>query len=226
TTNDYLAVRSYALEAGREFAATEITSGRGVCIIGQTVRRELFGTQSPLGQTVRVGKLSCLVIGLLASKGQSGMGQDQDDIVLMPLRAVQRRLIGTTDISAIFVTAKSSMLTGSAERQLESLLRQRRRIPPGSDDDFSVNDMKEIAEAMSAATGTLTALLGAIAAVSLVVGGIGIMNIMLVSVTERTREIGIRLAIGALATDVLFQFLIEAVVLSTLGGCIGIGLGL
>lgn len=226
STNDYLAVRSHTLEAGREFSAAELSSGHGVCIIGQTVRRELFGAVDPLGQSMRVGKLSCLVIGLLQSKGQSGMGQDQDDLVIMPLRAVQRRLVGTTEIGAIFVTARSSALTGSAERQLGSLLRQRRRIPPGSDDDFSVNDMKEIADAMSAATGTLTALLGAIAAVSLLVGGIGIMNIMLVSVTERTREIGIRLAIGALATDVLFQFLIEAVVLSTLGGTIGIALGL
>ena len=226
STNDYLAVRSHTLEAGREFSAAELSSGHGVCIIGQTVRRELFGAVDPLGQSMRVGKLSCLVTGLLQSKGQSGMGQDQDDLVIMPLRAVQRRLVGTTEIGAIFVTARSSALTGSAERQLGSLLRQRRRIPPGSDDDFSVNDMKEIADAMSAATGTLTALLGAIAAVSLLVGGIGIMNIMLVSVTERTREIGIRLAIGALATDVLFQFLIEAVVLSTLGGTIGIALGL
>jgi putative ABC transport system permease protein len=170
--------------------------------------------------------LSCLVIGLLGAKGQSGMGQDQDDLVIMPLRAVQRRLVGNTDVSAIFVSAKSSELTASAQRQLEALLRQRRRFPVDGDSDFTVRDMKEIADAMGSVTGTLTALLGAIAAVCLVVGGIGIMNIMLVSVTERTREIGIRLAIGALATDVLFQFLIEAVVLSTLGGCIGIGLGL
>jgi putative ABC transport system permease protein len=166
------------------------------------------------------------VIGVLGSKGQSGMGQDQDDLVIMPLRAVQRRLIGNSDVSAIFVSARSAELTSSSQRQLEGLLRQRRRIPPDGENDFTVRDMKEIADAMGSVTGTLTALLGAIAAVSLVVGGIGIMNIMLVSVTERTREIGIRLAIGALATDVLFQFLIEAVVLSTVGGCIGIGLGL
>lgn len=226
SNNDYLGVRSYALKSGREFSSSEMSSGRGVCIMGETVRRTLFGEASPLDETIRVGKVSCLVVGLLESKGQSGMGQDQDAIVLMPIRAVQRRILGKSDIGAIFVSAKSSILTTSAEAQLTSLLRQRRKIPATSEPDFSVNNMKEIAEAMSAATGSLTALLGAIAAVSLVVGGIGIMNIMLVSVTERTREIGIRLAIGALASDVLIQFLIEAVVLSTLGGVIGIGLGL
>ena len=226
SNNDYLGVRGYTLASGRTFAASEMTSGRGVCILGETVRAELFGETPAVGETVRVGKVSCLVIGLLEAKGQSGMGQDQDAVVLMPLRAVQRRILGNTDINAIFVSAKSAALTTSAEGQITGLLRSRRRVPAGADLDFSVRNMKEIAETMSAATGSLTALLGAIAAVSLVVGGIGIMNIMLVSVTERTREIGIRLAIGALASDVLIQFLIEAVVLSTLGGVIGIGLGL
>ncbi len=226
SNNDYLGVRGYTLASGRTFAASELTSGRGVCILGETVRAELFGETPAVGETVRVGKVSCLVIGLLEAKGQSGMGQDQDAVVLMPLRAVQRRILGNTDINAIFVSAKSAALTTSAEGQITGLLRSRRRVPAGADLDFSVRNMKEIAETMSAATGSLTALLGAIAAVSLVVGGIGIMNIMLVSVTERTREIGIRLAIGALASDVLIQFLIEAVVLSTLGGVIGIGLGL
>jgi putative ABC transport system permease protein len=226
SNNDYLPVRGYTLKSGRTFSTSELSSGTGVCILGETVRAELFGETSALGETVRVGKVSCLVIGLLEPKGQSGMGQDQDAIVLMPLRAVQRRLLGTTDINAIFVSAKSAEVTSSAESQINSLLRERRRIPSGAEADFSVRNMKEVAETMSAATGSLTALLGAIAAVSLVVGGIGIMNIMLVSVTERTREIGIRLAIGALASDVLVQFLIEAVVLSTLGGVIGIGLGL
>jgi putative ABC transport system permease protein len=226
TTNDYLAARGYQLARGREFLPTEQASGRAVCILGATVRNELFGANDALGSSVRVGKVSCLVVGELQSKGQSGMGQDQDDLVLMPLRTVQRRLIGDPGINAIFLSAKSAQITGAVERQLEALFRQRRRIPPGAEDDFSVRDMQEIAQAMSAATGTLTALLGAIAAVSLLVGGIGIMNIMLVNVTERTREIGIRLAIGALARDVLFQFLVEAVVLSTLGGLIGIGAGL
>jgi putative ABC transport system permease protein len=226
TTNDYLDARGYEVARGREFLPAEQASGRAVCILGATVKSELFGSVDPLGSSVRVGKVSCLVIGELASKGQSGMGQDQDDLVLMPLRTVQRRLTGEPGVNAIFLSAKNSQITSSVERQLEALLRQRRRVPPGGEDDFSVRDMQEIAEAMSSATGTLTALLGAIAAVSLLVGGIGIMNIMLVNVTERTREIGIRLAIGALARDVLFQFLVEAVVLSTLGGLIGIAAGL
>jgi len=226
TTNDYLAARGYQLARGREFLPTEQASGRAVCILGTTIKNELFGASDSLGSSIRVGKLSCLVIGELQSKGQSGMGQDQDDLVLMPLRTVQRRLIGDPGINAIFLSAKSAQITSAVERQLQALFRQRRRIPPGAEDDFSVRDMQEIAQAMSSATGTLTALLGAIAAVSLLVGGIGIMNIMLVNVTERTREIGIRLAIGALARDVLFQFLVEAVVLSTLGGLIGIAAGL
>lgn len=226
TTNDYLAARGYRLARGREFLPAEQASGRAVCILGATVKNELFATSDPLGMSVRVGKVSCMVIGELASKGQSGMGQDQDDLVLMPLRTVQRRLVGDPGVNSIFLSAKSAQVTTSVERQVDALLRQRRRIPPGGEADFSVRDMQEIAEAMSSATGTLTALLGAIAAVSLLVGGIGIMNIMLVNVTERTREIGIRLAIGALARDVLFQFLVEAVVLSTLGGVIGIAAGL
>lgn len=226
TTNDYLDARGYQIARGRAFLASEQASGRAVCLLGTTAKQELFGAADPIGSQIRVGKVSCLVIGELASKGQSGMGQDQDDLVLMPLRTVQRRLIGNQGVNAVFLSAKSSQITASVERQIEALLRQRRRIPPGGEDDFSVRDMQEIAEAMSSATGTLTALLGAIAAVSLLVGGIGIMNIMLVNVTERTREIGIRLAIGALARDVLFQFLVEAVVLSTLGGLIGIALGL
>jgi putative ABC transport system permease protein len=225
-TNAYLDVRGYKLSEGRRFAPSELSSGRAACLLGATVKRELFGERSPLGQSMRVGKLSCLVIGVLAGKGESGMGQDQDDLILMPLRAVQRRLLGNTDVSTIFLSARSDGSTKSVESQTEALLRQRRGIPENQESDFSVRDMQEVAETMSSATGTLTALLGAIAAVSLLVGGIGIMNIMLVNVTERTREIGIRLAIGALASDVLFQFLLEAVVLSALGGVIGIGVGL
>ncbi len=224
-TNEYLQTRDYTLAGGRKMTDGEIKAGRAVCIIGETVRQNLFGAGDPLGAQMRVGKVSCQIIGLLEAKGQSGMGQDQDDIVIMPLRAVQRRLIGTTDINSIFVTADSSATTAVAEQQITDLLRQRRHIGKGADDDFSVRDMQEIAQAVSATTGTLTALLGAIAAVSLLVGGIGIMNIMLVNVTERTREIGIRLAIGALARDVMLQFLVEAVVLSTLGGIIGMVVG-
>ncbi|MEB2310889.1 MAG: ABC transporter permease [Sorangiineae bacterium] len=224
-TNDYLLTRDYTLASGRKMTDGEVKAGRAVCVIGETVRQNLFGSGDPLGAQMRVGKVSCQVIGLLTAKGQSGMGQDQDDIVIMPLRTVQRRLIGTTDINTIFITAESSASTAVAEQQITDLLRQRRHIAKGADDDFSVRDMQEIAQAVSASTSTMTTLLGAIAAVSLLVGGIGIMNIMLVNVTERTREIGIRLAIGALASDVMLQFLVEAVVLSTLGGLIGMAVG-
>jgi len=226
TTSDYLEVRAYTIKKGRRLSDAEVRSGQTLCLLGATVEHELFGSADPLGSTLRLDKLSCEVVGVLAAKGQSGMGQDQDDVVLMPLRAVQRRLAGTNDVSSVYVSAGASHSTARVKAQLEALLRERRRIPQGADPNFSVRDMQEIAEAMSSATGTLTALLGAIAAVSLLVGGIGIMNIMLVNVTERTREIGIRLAIGALAHEVLWQFLVEAIVLSMLGGTIGILLGL
>jgi putative ABC transport system permease protein len=225
-SNEYLDVRGYVLTEGRRFAPSEVSSGRAACLLGATVKRELFGQRPALGESLRVGKLSCLVVGVLGAKGESGMGQDQDDMVLMPLRAVQRRLLGNTDVATIFVSARPGRSTQSVQAQTEALLRQRRRLSAAQDNDFTVRDMQEVAEAMSQATGTLTALLGAIGAVSLLVGGIGIMNIMLVNVTERTREIGIRLAIGALASDVLIQFLLEAVVLSALGGVLGIGVGL
>jgi putative ABC transport system permease protein len=225
-TNEYLDVRAYPVTSGRRFAASELSAGRAACLLGATVKRELFGQRAAIGQSVRVGKVSCLVIGELGAKGESGIGQDQDDLILMPLRAVQRRLLGNTDVATIFLSAREGRSTQSVQSQAEALLRQRRKLGAGQDSDFTVRDMQEVAETMSSATGTLTALLGAIGAVSLLVGGIGIMNIMLVNVTERTREIGIRLAIGALASDVLFQFLLEAVVLSALGGVIGIGVGL
>jgi putative ABC transport system permease protein len=226
TSNEYLDVRGYSLSAGRRFSDSEETSAQPICIIGTTVKKELFGNADPLGASIRLDKLSCEVVGVLASKGQSGMGQDQDDVVLVPIRTVQRRLAGTNDIGTIYVTAAASRSTARVKAQIEELMRERRRITPRAEDNFNVRDMQEIAETMSAATGTLTALLGAIAAVSLLVGGIGIMNIMLVNVTERTREIGIRLAIGALANEVLLQFLVEAVVLSLIGGALGIAIGL
>jgi putative ABC transport system permease protein len=226
TSPAYLDIRSYQVAKGRSFTEAEAAAGTPVCVMGMTVVRTLFGTDDPLGAQIRVDKLSCEVIGVLAEKGQSGMGQDQDDILLLPLRAVQRRLAGNNDVNAIYVSASSAGTTTKVRERIEALFRERRRIIPGGDDDFRVRDMQEIAQTMSAATGTLTALLGAIAAVSLVVGGIGIMNIMLVSVTERTREIGIRLAIGARAREVLLQFLIEAVVLSTIGGLLGIAIGM
>jgi putative ABC transport system permease protein len=226
TTDSYLDVREYKVEQGRRPSAAEFKSGQPICLIGATTAKELFGGADALGASIRLDKLSCEVIGVLAAKGQSGMGQDQDDVVLMPLRAVQRRLAGSNDIGAIYISVASSRSTTLVRDRIEALLRDRRRVAPSAESDFSVRDMKEIAEAMSSATGALTGLLGAIAGVSLLVGGIGIMNIMLVNVTERTREIGIRLAIGALASEVLLQFLVEAVVLAMFGGTIGIGLGL
>ena len=225
TTNEYLEVRSYAIAKGRRLSDAEINSGQPLCLLGASVVRELFGASDPIGASIRLDKLSCEVIGTLAGKGQAAMGQDQDDVVVMPLRTVQRRLAGSNDIGAIYVSAASARNTTRVREQIERLFAERRRIPPGGEYDFQVRDMQEIAQTMSAATGTLTALLGAIAAVSLLVGGIGIMNIMLVNVTERTREIGIRLAIGALAQEVLLQFLVEAVVLSMIGGLIGIVAG-
>ncbi|MCO5729930.1 ABC transporter permease [Rhizobium sp. SSA_523] len=227
TTNAYLVAQDWELALGRDFVPTE-ERGAAACIIGQTVRREVFGAADPTGLMIRVGNVACPVIGVLASKGQSGMGDDQDDVVIMPLKLHQRRLGGTTTISSITLSAEEGVSTAKVQADVESLLRERRRIAIGKDDDFSVNDMTQIASAMTGTTTLLTGLLGAVAAVSLLVGGIGIMNIMLVSVTERTREIGIRLAIGALEGQVLTQFLVEAIMLSIFGGVTGIlaGLGL
>ena len=225
-TNAYLQVRDWSLKSGREFTEAELRSGRAVCIIGTTVKKELFGDKDPVGQTIRVKKISSQVIGVLESKGQTGFGQDQDDMVLIPLRAFQRRLKGDTDVGAIYVSALDGMSTTTVKEDIERLMRERRRIASGEDDNFHVRDMQEIVSTLTSTTRVLTGLLGAVAAVSLLVGGIGIMNIMLVSVTERTREIGTRLAIGALEREVLMQFLIEAVVLSSFGGLIGIVLGL
>jgi len=189
------------------------------------VVEELFFGQEPLGSTLRVGRTACRVIGVLEEKGES-MGQDRDKTILMPIKAVQRRLVGELDVGAIYVTALVDGTTQRVQDDIESLLRQRRHVTADDDDDFHVRDTQDIANALERTTNTLTVLLGAIAAVSLLVGGIGIMNIMLVSVTERTREIGIRLAIGARMRDVLTQFLVEAIVLSTLGGIIGLAVGL
>ncbi len=226
TDADYLTIRNYELASGRAFTAAEARAGEPVCILGSTVRESLFGRSSPLGERVRVGQVSCQVIGALESKGAAAMGPDQDDVVLMPLRAVQRRLAGTTDVSMIYAQVQKGYGTAQVKSQIEAILSERRRVAPGAEVDFQVRDLQEIAAAMSSVTSALTGLLGGIAAVSLLVGGIGIMNIMLVSVTERTREIGTRLAIGALAREVLLQFLVEAIVLSTLGGIIGIFFGL
>jgi putative ABC transport system permease protein len=215
---------SWQLAAGRSFGETEERAGKAVCVIGETVRRELFGQQNPVGGQIRIKQFTCEVVGLLQSKGQSGMGADQDDLIVMPLRTVQRRLTGSQDVGALRISVRDGADINKVKSQIESLLRERRKIADNEDDNFNVLDTRQIAEALSGTTRIMTGLLGAVAAVSLLVGGIGIMNIMLVSVTERTREIGIRLAIGALEREVLLQFLIEAVALSSLGGLIGIAL--
>jgi putative ABC transport system permease protein len=222
TNNQYLQVRNWSLKAGRLFSDSELRAGASVCILGETVRQKLFGGLDPLGSRIRLGKLSFQVIGLLEAKGQSGMGRDQDDLVLMPLQTFQRRISGNQYVSLIQVSVREGASTEKAQRDIERLMRERRHIAPNADDDFSVMDMKEITKMLTGTTQVLTGLLGAVAAVSLLVGGIGIMNIMLVSVTERTREIGTRLAIGALEREVLMQFLVEAVVLSSTGGLFGI----
>ena len=224
TTNAYLIAGNWKLAAGREFLDDEERAGKAVCIIGATVKKELFGSRNPLGDEIRVKTFTCQVIGLLASKGQGAMGMDQDDIVLMPISTVQRRLTGTQDIPTMMIALQNGADTPAVMAQIRSLLRERRKLAENEADNFNIMDTRQIAETLSGTIRTMTGLLGAVAAVSLLVGGIGIMNIMLVSVTERTREIGIRLAIGALENEVLLQFLIEAVVLSAFGGLVGIAL--
>jgi putative ABC transport system permease protein len=226
STDAYFAAREWPLVAGRPFSLAEIRAGKAACILGETVRHDLFGAENPVGARIRVNKVACDVIGLLEAKGQSTWGQDQDDLVLMPLQAVQRRLAGNTDVNVILVSAASASGVLHVKDQIERLMRERRHLVAGIADNFEVNDLQELTRTVEATTAILTAFLSAVAAVSLLVGGIGIMNVMLVSVTERTREIGIRLAIGARERDVLLQFLIEAVVMSALGGIIGITLGL
>jgi len=226
SSEQYLQVSNRKVRNGRAFTAADVRAGTAVCVIGETVRGKLFAKQDPIGSRIRLNKLSCEVIGLLEPKGQSMMGQDQDDIVILPLRTFQRRVAGNTDVSLIQVSVRDGVPTEKAKQAIAQLLRARRHLSATQDDNFDVMDLKEIATMLSGTTRLLTALLGAVAAVSLLVGGIGIMNIMLVSVTERTREIGTRLAIGALEHEVLLQFLVEAVVLSSFGGLIGIVLAL
>ncbi len=226
TISDYFTAMDWSFTSGRAFLPTEERGGQAVCVIGNTVRSELFGSTPALEQKIRVGSVSCEVVGVLKKKGQSGMGTDQDDIVVMPIKVFQRRIGGNTDVSSITLSARDGVSTAKVQADVERLLRERRKIIAGREDDFSVNDMAQMASTLTGTTTLMTGLLGAVAAVSLLVGGIGIMNIMLVSVTERTREIGIRLAIGALEKQVLLQFLVEAVALSLSGGIIGILLGL
>ncbi|THV25203.1 ABC transporter permease [Peteryoungia ipomoeae] len=223
---DYLVAQDWPLQSGRNFLPSEERGGQSVCLIGETVRSRLFGSTPPLDQSIRVGSVPCTVIGVLARKGQSGMGSDQDDVVMMPMKVFQRRIGGSNDVSSMMVSAENGVSTAKVQADIERLLRERRKIVAGRDDDFTVNDMAQMAATLTGTTTLMTGLLGAVAAVSLLVGGIGIMNIMLVSVTERTREIGIRLAIGAVEGQVLMQFLVEAVTLSIFGGLVGIALGL
>jgi len=226
TTVDYFAARDWDVALGRLFTDAEVRAGTGVCVIGETVRSTFFGAGNPEGELIRVGRTSCHVIGVLEPKGTSGFGQDQDQVVMMPLAAYQRRIAGDRDIDTIYVAARDGVPTSVVLEEVEKILRDTRRIQPGEEDNFAVRDMTQVADAMTSTTTVMTGMLGALAGVSLLVGGIGIMNIMLVSVTERTREIGIRLAIGAQEKHILIQFLVEATVLSILGGIIGILLGL
>ena len=222
TTNAHFDTSNWTLAAGRRFEDHEERAGSAVCVIGATVRRELFGSADPIGEQVRVKKFSCTVVGLLGSKGQGAMGNDQDNLLVLPLATMQRRVVGHTRINTILVSMNESADTDRLKASLEQLMRERRKLADADDNNFNVLDTRQIADTMSGTTQIMTMLLGAVAAVSLVVGGIGIMNIMLVSVTERTREIGVRLAIGALEREVLLQFLVEAVVLAALGGAVGV----
>jgi putative ABC transport system permease protein len=224
TTNAYLVAGNWRLSGGRAFTEDEERAGKAVCIIGDTIRRELFGGRNPLGEPIRVKTFTCQVVGLLAAKGQGGMGMDQDDVILMPLVTVPRRITGNQDIPTVLLSLRDGVEPATAMAQIRLLMRERRKLSENESDNFNLMDTRQIAETLSGTIRTMTGLLGAVAAVSLLVGGIGIMNIMLVSVTERTREIGIRLAIGALEHEVLLQFLIEAVVLSAFGGLVGIAI--
>ncbi len=222
STNDWLSIGNWALSQGREFSSDELRAGSAVCMIGETVRRELFGTSPALGESLRVGKISCEVIAVLGSKGQGSFGNDQDDLVFIPIKTLQRRITGNTSVNTLLVSMAEGSDADRVKASLTQLLRERRKLADTDEDNFNVLDTKQLGETLSGTTKVLTMLLGAVAAVSLLVGGIGIMNIMLVSVTERTKEIGLRLAIGALEREVLLQFLIEAVVLAGLGGIVGI----
>ncbi len=226
TTSEYLDVRNFAIAAGTCFTTKDIDTRARVAVIGKTVADNLFGEFSPLGQTIRINKAPFRVIGVLDAKGQSSMGQDQDDIVIVPLTTAQERLLGVTWLQSISVQADSPEAIDKVQEDITTLLRTRHRLAPGVPDNFTVRNLAAVMATAQETTGTITLLLGNVAAISLVVGGIGIMNIMLVSVTERTREIGIRKALGATFNNVLLQFLIEAIVIGVTGGFLGIGIGL
>jgi putative ABC transport system permease protein len=224
-TEDYFAVRSSEIELGRAFSADEAKSGKKVCVVGQTIIENLFGNISPIGKSIRFKKIPLTIIGVLKSKGESSMGSDQDDVILAPLPVVQKRVLGIKYLNRIYLSAISAESVDSAKKEIEAVLNRRHRIKEGAEPDFQIRTQEDISQMAGSTLGIIALLLGSIASVSLLVGGIGIMNIMLVSVTERTKEIGIRMAIGAKTKDILYQFLVEAITLSCIGGIIGIGGG-
>ena len=223
---EYFDLKQWPLEEGAPFTPQDVRSANKVCVIGRTTATEIFGNDSPIGQILRIKNVPFVITGILTSRGFTTQGIDQDDIVVMPFTSAMKRVLGGTTLRNINVQVGDAKQMTPAQQEIIALLRQRHNIRPGHDDDFTVRTQREIAEAATATTGVMTILLGSIAGVSLIVGGIGIMNIMLVSVTERTREIGTRLAVGAHGSDILMQFLIEAVSLSSVGGVIGIVFGI
>jgi putative ABC transport system permease protein len=230
TTNDYLEAREWPLADGRGFDAADVQGSAKVAIVGQTVARELFGDADPLDQVIRVKKIPVTIVGVLSKKGQNSMGQDQDDVVIVPISTYRNRIQGGAGsklkrIGSISVKVREGQSMKAAEDAIKELLRQRFKVQPGADDPFAIRNLTEILQAQEASSRIMTLLLAAVAGISLIIGGIGIMNIMLVSVTERTREIGLRMAVGARGRDILAQFLIEAVTLSLIGGAIGVALG-
>jgi len=230
TTTDYFEVRDWGIAEGRGFEPSDLNSAAKVVLIGQTVAKNLFGDESPLDQVIRIRKVPLTVIGVLERKGQNMMGQDQDDVALMPISTARKRVLGSglaksRSVNSIMVKVRDGVDMSLAENSMKELLRGRHRLQAGQEDDFTVRNLSEILQAQEASSKVLALLLAAVASVSLLVGGIGIMNIMLVSVTERTREIGLRMAVGARTNDILTQFLVEAVTLSLLGGLIGLLLG-
>ena len=228
TTSGFFRIREYQVRSGRLLDEEDERSAAKVCVIGQTVADELFGPEDPLGKSIRINKILFEIVGVLAPKGQSAMGQDQDDTVVVPITTAQRRLVRSSladSVGMAFIQAADISMMDSAMAEISALLRQRHRLEDGKEDDFELRNMTQMMESMARSTQVMTLLLGAVASISLIVGGIGIMNIMLVSVTERTREIGIRMAVGARAGNIRMQFLLEALLLSLLGGFIGILLG-
>jgi putative ABC transport system permease protein len=230
-TPEYLDAREWSVAGGRMFGPQDVDAAAKVAVLGETVWQSLFGDTDPVGQTIRIKKVPFTVVGVLEAKGQSAWGQDQDDLILIPLSTAKRKVLGSNrsnprSVGTITIRVREAGLMGEAEDQIRALLRQRHRLTTGQDDDFQVRLLAEMFAAQEESARVMTTLLAAIASVSLLVGGIGIMNIMLVSVTERTREIGLRMAVGARGRDILAQFLVEALTLSAVGGLLGVGIGI